>query len=118
MATVRKKGRNFEVRWYYFDRIDLKRKQGTKAGFFTEKEASEFGKRMEVLDRQNKLFFNSYTVSDYLRNWLKNKSRRVSVKSAENYKNAIENHIIPEFEKTKLTDLKKNKVSRIHIRQT
>ncbi|EUJ59490.1 site-specific integrase [Listeria fleischmannii] len=107
MPTVRKIGSTYQVRWYYTDKITGEKKQSSKNGFSTIKEARNYGKNKETLNRQGKLYINQYTVESYLLEWIEHKRKRISKKSAENYLVAINKHIIPALGKKKLSELKK-----------
>lgn len=107
MATVRKFHGSYQVRWMYFDRIEQVKKQVSKSGFKTAKEAKDYGRNMEALNQQNKLYLSKYTVESFLKEWITQKSKQVSKKTAENYRNAIDNHIVPKLGKKKLNELKK-----------
>lgn len=98
---------SYQVRWMYYDRIEQVKKQVAKSGFKTVKEAKDYGKRMETLNQQNLLYLSNYSIKSYMEEWFSEKRKRISKKTAENYKNAIDNHIVPKLGKKKLNDLKK-----------
>ena len=95
--NVRKRGNKWQ---YQFEaaKIDGKRKQITKSGFNTKKEALEAGTKALAEYNNSGVYFepSEISVSDYFDYWYKNYvCLELKINTQKSYKNYIENHIKP-----------------------
>lgn len=105
--NVRKRGNKWQ---YQFEaaKIDGKRKQITKSGFNTKKEAQIAGTQAFAEYNNSGLHFepNEMSVADYFDYWYKNYVRvELKINAQMNYYNHIKNHIKPNLGKYKLKSL-------------
>lgn len=105
--NVRKRGKKWQ---YQFEaaKIEGKRKQITKSGFNTKKEALEAGVKALAEYNDSGLHFepSEISVSDYLDYWYKNYViLELKINTQKSYKNYIENHIKPNLGIYKLKSL-------------
>lgn len=102
--NTRKRGKKWQ---YQFEaaKIDGKRKQITKSGFNTKKEALEAGTKALAEYNNSGLHFKptELSVSDYFDYWYKNYVElELKINTQHSYKNYIENHIKPSIGMYKL----------------
>lgn len=95
--NTRKRGKTWQ---YQFEaaKIEGKRKQITKAGFKTQKEALEAGTKALAEYNNSGLHFepSEISVSDYFDYWYENYvCLELKINTQKSYKNYIENHIKP-----------------------
>lgn len=105
--SIRKRGKKWEYR-FEAAKIEGKRKQITKGGFNTKKEAAEFGTK--ALSEYNNAGFcfvaNEISFSDYLDLWIKDYCKiNLQNTTVTNYEKKIKNHIKPELGKYKLQSI-------------
>lgn len=105
--NVRKRGQKWQ---YQFEaaKIEGKRKQITKSGFNTKKEALEAGVKALAEYNNSGLHFepSEISVSDYFDYWYKNYVvLELKINTQKSYKNYIENHIKPNLGIYKLKSL-------------
>ena len=105
--NVRKRGQKWQ---YQFEaaKVEGKRKQITKSGFNTKKEALEAGVKALAEYNDSGLHFepSEISVSDYLDYWYKNYVvLELKINTQKSYKNYIENHIKPNLGIYKLKSL-------------
>lgn len=105
--NVRKRGKKWQ---YQFEaaKIDGKRKQITKSGFNTKKEALEAGVKALSEYNNSGLHFEptEISVSDYFDYWYENYVKlELKINTQISYKNYIENHIKPSLGVYKLKGL-------------
>lgn len=105
--NVRKRGQKWQ---YQFEaaKIEGKRKQITKSGFNTKKEALEAGIKALAEYNNSGLYFkpSDMSVSDYFDYWYENYVKiELKINTQENYYNHIKNHIKPNLGKYKLNYL-------------
>lgn len=105
--NVRKRGNKWQ---YQFEaaKIEGKRKQITKSGFNTKKEALEAGIQALAEYNNSGLHFepSEMSVSDYFDYWYENYVRiELKINAQRNYYNHIKNHIKPKLGKYKLKSL-------------
>lgn len=106
-VNVRKRGQKWQ---YQFEaaKIEGKRKQITKSGFNTKKEALEAGVKALAEYNNSGLYFepSEISVSDYFDYWYKNYVvLELKINTQKSYKNYIENHIKPNLGIYKLKSL-------------
>lgn len=95
--NVRKRGKKWQ---YQFEaaKIEGKRKQITKSGFNTKKEALEAGVKALAEYNNSGMYFepSEISMSDYLDYWLKNYAEvNLRTNSISTYKTYIENYLKP-----------------------
>lgn len=105
--NVRKRGQKWQ---YQFEaaKIEGKRKQITKSGFNTKKEALEAGVKALAEYNNSGLHFepSEISVADYFDYWYKNYvTLELKINTQKSYKNYIENHIKPNLGIYKLKSL-------------
>ena len=105
--NVRKRGQKWQ---YQFEgaRIEGKRKQITKSGFNTKKEALEAGVKALAEYNNSGIHFepSEISVSDYFDYWFKNYVvLELKINTQHSYRNYIDNHIKPSFGFYKLKSL-------------
>ena len=105
--NVRKRGNKWQ---YQFEaaKIEGKRKQITKSGFNTKKEALEAGVQALAEYNNSGLHFepSEMSVSDYFDYWYENYVKiELKINAQRNYYNHIKNHIKPNLGKYKLKSL-------------
>ena len=105
--NVRKRGQKWQ---YQFEaaKIEGKRKQITKSGFNTKKEALDAGVKALAEYNNSGLHFepSEISVSDYFDYWYKNYvTLELKINTQQSYKNYIENHIKPSIGIYKLKSL-------------
>ncbi|MDA1631832.1 tyrosine-type recombinase/integrase [Bacillus cereus] len=109
MATFRKRGKKWEYRIRYVDKTTGKKREISKGGFDSKKEAT-----FHANERERQLFHGMGTdgkkslLSEYLLEWLETyKKGKVGQSTYILHKNNINNHIIPYFKNIKLADMNK-----------
>lgn len=109
MASFRKRGDKWEYRIIYKDYFDQKKKEKTKGGFATKKEAQLAARKMETqLDEG--LFESSISLQTYLNEWLyEHKKDVVRRNTFDIHQSNVKNHINPHFKNLKLKDLTPSK---------
>lgn len=105
--NIRKRGKKWQ---YQFEaaKIEGKRKQITKSGFNTKKDALEAGVKALAQYNNSGLHFepSEISVSDYFDYWYKNYvTLELKINTQKSYKNYIENHIKPNLGIYKLKNL-------------
>lgn len=108
MASFRKRGKTWEYRIKYIDPFTRKKREKTRSGFKTKKEAqlaaAEEEKRilngLEIDDQP-------YLLKNFLRDWLNEyKDGVVRKNTYELHRRNVENHIIPYFKNIDIKDIK------------
>lgn len=109
MASFRKRGDKWEYRIIYKDSFDQRKKEKTKGGFTTKKEAQLAARKMEMqLDEG--LFESSISLQVYLNEWLyEHKKDVVRRNTFDLHQTNVKNHINPYFNNLKLKDLTPSK---------
>ncbi|TKI98233.1 site-specific integrase, partial [Bacillus wiedmannii] len=109
MATFRKRGKKWEYRIRYVDKTTGKKREISKGGFDSKKEAT-----FHANERERQLFHGMAAdskkalLSEYLIEWLETyKKGKVGQSTYILHKNNINNHIIPYFKNIKLADMNK-----------
>lgn len=100
MASFRKRGDKWEYRIKYTDPSNGKRREKTKSGFRTKKEA-----QIEAAEIEKKLYLRQHSIlqneamliKDWFEEWLHTYGSQGSRSTLENRKNYIKNHIIPKL---------------------
>lgn len=109
MASFRKRGDKWEYRIIYKDSFDQKKKEKTKGGFATKKEAQLAARKME-LQLDEGLFESSISLQAYLNEWLyEHKKDVVRRNTFDIHLSNVKNHIYPYFKNLKLKDLTPSK---------
>ena len=106
-VTTRKRGTTWEYR-FECARINGKRKQVSKSGFKTKKEAVEAGTKAynEYMNSGQTYAPTEISISDYLDYWLTNiASMALKENTLNGYKRIIESRLKPKFGPYKLTSL-------------
>ena len=105
--STRKRGKYWEYR-FEIAKSDGKRKQFTKSGFLTKKDALQAGSVAYSEYNQSGLTFrpSEISFSDYMDYWMEHYVQVNCVNSTyTNYKKKIKNHIIPTLGNYKLKDI-------------
>lgn len=111
----RKKPANWEWRFVGAS-VDGKRKNFSKSGFRTKKEAQEAGAKAlnEYVNSGSVFTPNSISVSDYMWLWLKEYGEtNLKETTIHNYRKALKNHILPEIGDYYLKDLTSMKLQEL-----
>lgn len=109
MATYRKRGKKWEYRIRYVDKTTGKKREISKGGFDSKKEAT-----FHANERERQLFHGmdantkKTLLSEYLIEWLETyKKGKVGQSTYILHKSNINKHIIPYFQNIKLADINK-----------
>lgn len=109
MATYRKRGKKWEYRIRYVDKTTGKKREISKGGFDSKKEAN-----FHANERERQLFHGmdantkKILLSEYLIEWLETyKKGKVGQSTYILHKSNINKHIIPYFQNIKLADINK-----------
>ncbi|MBT2254009.1 tyrosine-type recombinase/integrase [Priestia megaterium] len=108
MASFRKRSNKWEYRIKYTDPATKKKKEKTKGGFKTKKEA-----QLAAADVESKLFFGGHTlitgqkllIKDWLSEWLSVYGNKCSARTLENRETHINKHLVPNLGYYKLSEL-------------
>jgi integrase len=107
MATYRKRGKSWEYRIRFKDKLTGKPDEISKGGFATEQEARYAGRKAEeMLDRNGFKENGDELFETFARTWLEvYKKPHLKPNSIISYTANLENHIIPRFGKQRLKDI-------------
>ncbi|WP_144561622.1 site-specific integrase [Bacillus mycoides] len=109
MAKFRKRGKKWEYRIRYVDKTNGKKREISKGGFDSKKEAT-----FHANERERQLFHGldaeskKVLLKEYLTEWLETyKKGKVGQNTYKIHKNSVNNHIIPYFKNIKIADINK-----------